>query len=264
MTPRAWARRDPADLLAAIPGMAGGRVVRRLADGPTNASYLVEHAGEPFVLRLDQAETRILGLDRHNERAVCAAVAAAGLGPAYRHFDPAAGVCLRPFVTGRCLQRADLADLAILQRLAAALRSLHGLEAVGAAFAPLAAARRYAEQLGTAAAAALAERAAEWHAGLARDAPHPALCHNDLVCENVLLLQGHALLLIDWEYAGIGDPYFDLAVVVRHHDLGKELTEYFLAAYLQRPPQQHEIRHLAGQCAFYGCLLELWNLRVGK
>jgi thiamine kinase-like enzyme len=79
----------------------------------------------------------------------------------------------------------------------------------------------------------------------------------------VLLLQGHALLLIDWEYAGIGDPYFDLAVVVRHHDLDKELTEYFLAAYLQRPPQQHEIRHLAGQCAFYGCLLELWNLRVG-
>jgi hypothetical protein len=114
MTPRTWARQDPADLLAAIPGMADGRVIRPLADGPTNATYLVEHAGEPFVLRLDKAETRILGLDRHNERTVCAAVAAAGLGPAYRHFDPAAGVCLRPFITGRCLQRADLADLPAL------------------------------------------------------------------------------------------------------------------------------------------------------
>ena len=24
-------------------------------------------------------------------------------------------------------------------------------------------------------------------------------------------------MLIDWEYAGIGDPFFDLAVVVQHH-----------------------------------------------
>jgi thiamine kinase len=134
---------------------------------------------------------------------------------------------------------------------------------VGAAFAPLMAARRYAEQLGTPAAAALADRAAQLHAGLARDAQHPALCHNDLVCENVVLAQGQGLVLIDWEYAGVGDPYFDLGVVVRHHDLRKELTEYFLGAYLQRPPAQSEIRHLDGQCAFYGCLLELWNLRVG-
>lgn len=263
MSPGGGAGQDPAGLLATLPGMAGGRVMRRLADGPTNASYLVEHAGERFVLRLDKAETRALGLDRHNERTVCAAVAAAGLGPAYRHFDPAAGVCLRPFVTGRCLQRADLADLAVLRRLAAALRRLHGLEAVGAAFTPLAAARRYAEQLGTPAAAALADRAAEWHTGLSRDAAHFALCHNDLVCENVLLTQSQGLLLIDWEYAGIGDPYFDLAVVVRHHDLGRELTEHFLEAYLQRPPANREIERLSRQCAFYGCLLELWNLRVG-
>jgi thiamine kinase-like enzyme len=243
--------------------MRRARVIECLADGPTNTSYLIEHAGERFVLRLDKAEAAALGLDRQNERVVCAAVAAAGLAPAYRHFDPTAGICLRPFVAGRSLQRADLEDRAILQRLADLLRRLHGLAPTGATFDPLAAVRRYAAQLGTPVAAALADRAAELHAGLDLDMTSSALCHNDLVCENAVLTDGPGLLLIDWEYAGVGDPYFDLAVVVRHHELGQALAEYFLEAYLQRPPVPGEFRHLFRQFAFYGCLLELWNLRAG-
>lgn len=248
--------------LAAIPGLSAARVLAQLADGPTNASFLVEHAGERWVLRLDAPEASILGLDRANERRVCEAIAAAGLGPAYRHFDAAAGVCLRPWLAGRSLRPRDLRDRSVLQRLAAVLRRLHGLAPVGAAFDPLAAARRYAEQLATREAAALAARAAELSAGLQEHAPPPALCHNDLVCDNVLLTAAEELLLIDWEYAGVGDPYFDLAVVVRHHELGEELAGYFLEAYLQRSPAAGERRHLSRQCAFYGCLLELWNLRV--
>jgi thiamine kinase-like enzyme len=244
--------------------MAGARVLRLLADGPTNATYLVEHAGKRWLLRVDKPEASILGLDRANERLVCEAIAAAGLGPAYRHFDPAAGICLRPFVAGRSLRRTDLADRALLQRLAAALRRLHGLTPIGVTFDPLAAARRYAEQLGTPGAAALAEQAAALHAALDRDSAAPALCHNDLVCENVLLTEGQGLQLIDWEYAGVGDPYFDLAVVVRHHELPTALAECFLEAYLQRPPSSGESERLSRQCAFYGCLLELWYLRVGR
>lgn len=242
--------------------MRRARVIGCLADGPTNASYLVEQGGERFVLRLDKAEAAALGLDRQNERAVCALVAAARLAPAYCYFDPAAGICLRPFVAGRSLQRADLDDHAILQRLAGILRRLHGLAPTGAAFDPLAAVRRYAAQLGTPGAAALAEQAAALHARLDRDTAVLALCHNDLVCENAVLTDAQGLQLIDWEYAGVGDPYFDLAVVVRHHELGNALAEYFLETYLRRAPAPGEIRRLFRQCAFYGCLLELWKLRV--
>jgi thiamine kinase-like enzyme len=252
---------DVGTALAAIPGLAGARVRERLADGPTNASYLVERAGERFVLRLDKPDVSLLGLDRTNERRGCAAIAAAGLGPAYSHFDASAGVCLRPWQAGRSLRPDDLRERSVLQRLAAALRRLHGLAPVGARFDPLAAARRYAEQLGTPVANALADRAVELSAGLQAHAP--ALCHNDLVCENVLLTAGQGLLLIDWEYTGVGDPWFDLAVVVRHHELGEELAGYFLEAYLQRAPRAGESERLSRQCAFYGCLLELWNLRVG-
>lgn len=263
MSAPAPANVDVDTALAVIPGLSGAHIVEQLADGPTNASYLVEQAGERLVLRLDKPASAVLGLDRANERLVCEAVAGADLAPAYQYFDPASGLCLRPWLAGRSLQRSDLANLAILRRLAAALRQLHGLAPVGAAFDPLAAARRYARQLATPVAAALAVRAAELFAGLQDPPSPPVLCHNDLVCENILLTAGQGLLLIDWEYAGIGDPYFDLAVVVRHHEVSEEVAGYFLQAYLQRSPAAGETRHLSRQCAFYGCLLELWNLRVG-
>ena len=37
-------------------------------------------------------------------------------------------------------------------------------------------------------------------------------------------------MLIDWEYAAIGDAYFDLAVVVRHHDLDEPGVDGFVGS----------------------------------
>jgi thiamine kinase-like enzyme len=76
--------------------------------------------------------------------------------------------------------------------------------------------------------------------------------------------EGQGLLLIDWEYTGTGDPMFDLAVVIRHHELDAGLAQGFLEAYLQRAATPEESEHLSCQCRFYGHLLELWNLRVGE
>lgn len=43
----------------------------------------------------------------------------------------------------------------------------------------------------------------------------PTLMHGDLLGQNVLMLLDGPTSLIDWEYAGIGDPARDLAVVTR-------------------------------------------------
>jgi thiamine kinase len=244
--------------------MEGARSVERLMDGPTNASYLVERNGEQFVLRLDKPEAARLGLNRENERVVCQAIAEAGLTPPYLHFDPAAGVALRPFITGRSLCRDDLLEPRMLQRLADVLRRLHRLPAVGAPFDAAGAVRRYAAQLANPEAAALAEQAAGLLAGIGRHSAAPALCHNDLVAENMLDTEEGGLQLIDWEYAAIGDPYFDLAVVARHHDLAPSLSQLLIEAYLQRAPSREESARFALQCRFYDALLALWNLRVGS
>jgi thiamine kinase-like enzyme len=243
--------------LEAIPGFSGAKIFSQLSDGPTNASYRVEQGGEQYVLRLDKPQAASLGLDRANEKRVCEVVAAAGLAPPPLYFDPAAGICLRRFISGRSWHRSDLLMPGNLQRLAGVLQKLHSLPPAGNVFEPAVAARRYATQIGTAAAAAIAGRAQEIAAEIKTYSTAGCLCHNDLVCQN--MLEGERLILIDWEYAGIGDPFFDLAVVVRHHGLDRSSASVLLEAWLGQPATERATRHLSLQCDFYSCLLQLWE-----
>jgi aminoglycoside phosphotransferase (APT) family kinase protein len=262
MSPNPSDDRRLREALHRLPGMAGARVVEQLADGPTNSSYRVQQGDEMYVLRLDNPGAAELGLRRDNDRLVCEEMAAAGLGAPFLHFDPESGSCLRRFVPGRCLQPADLREPGTLSALGRVLRRLHDLPPVGAEFAPLAAARRYASQLNTPASAMLLEQAEATADILSDFERRPALCHNDLLAENILDTGAGELLLIDWEYAGVGDPWFDLAVVVAHHGLPGEAAAHLLAAYLDGPVPDRERVHLALQCNFYRCLLVLWNRRV--
>ena len=44
----------------------------------------------------------------------------------------------------------------------------------------------------------------------------PIVCHNDLCVENVVVREGRATRVIDFDYARPVDPLFDIAVAVRH------------------------------------------------
>jgi thiamine kinase-like enzyme len=248
---------NPQQALQAMAGFSRAKIVSQLSDGPTNASYRVERGSEQYVMRLDKPDVTGLGLDRTNERRVNEVAAAAGLAPQPLHFDPAAGISLRRFISGQSWARSDLLAPGNLQRLAGVLQKLHGLPPVGNVFEPAVAARRYATQIGTAAAAAIAGKAEEIASKIRSYTAAGCLCHNDLVCQNVL--EGERLILIDWEYAGIGDPYFDLAVVVRHHNLDRTSANILLDAWLGQAARARETTHLSLQCEFYGCLLQLWE-----
>ena len=47
----------------------------------------------------------------------------------------------------------------------------------------------------------------------------PVPCHNDLLPAN-FLRDGDALRIIDWEYAGMNDRYFDLGNLAVNNELG--------------------------------------------
>lgn len=250
--------KDPCTVLQSIPGFSGAQLISQLSAGPTNNSYEVEQGSERFVLRIDKTEAASLGLDRRAERDVCELLASEGLGHVPLWFDTDAGIYLRRFLPGKTWTRQDLLSVQKLARLARLLRRLHNLPLAGKPFEPLLAASAYTKQLGTVEAAQVFAELADRHAEI-ENAPR-ALCHNDLVCGNIL--EDRDLMLIDWEYAGTGDPFFDLAVVVQHHDLGLNLARHFLDAYLGRVAVETEVSRLVAQCRFYQTLLILWNLRT--
>jgi thiamine kinase-like enzyme len=252
--------------LVMLPGLAADSVVSILSDGPTNTSYLVRCGNELCVLRLDKPLARELGLDRMAEHDIEETAALAGIGAEPVHFDADSGISLRQYLQGRSWTNNDLHDAAKLKLLASRLRDLHALPPVGNTYEPGLAARRYARQLGTDEARAYADKANLVLAELRFEQARECLCHNDLVAGNIIErgVEGSAgLKLIDWEYAGLGDPWFDLALVIEHHALADDLQKSFISAYLSREMRDTEMHRLLGWRKFYRALLTLWQLRTG-
>jgi thiamine kinase-like enzyme len=55
-------------------------------------------------------------------------------------------------------------------------------------------------------------------------------CHNDLLNAN-FIDDGERIRIVDWEYAGMGDPLFDLANFSVNHGLGEEENRLLLEAH---------------------------------
>jgi thiamine kinase-like enzyme len=55
-------------------------------------------------------------------------------------------------------------------------------------------------------------------------------CHNDLLNAN-FIDDGERIRIVDWEYAGMGDPFFDLGNFSVNHDLAPDEDAMLLEAY---------------------------------
>ena len=251
----------PESALSTIPGFSNARIGIQLADGPTNRTVLLDNFEHKYVLRVDKPLVDELGMDRHAEEEVSRMVASAGLAPEVVYYDHERGISLRSFVPGTNWLESDLHKGSFLKRLAGLFRRLHELPNVSADFDSEAAIEGYANFLDTANARNFAEKGEDLLRQTRQVQDRTCLCHNDALNHNILE-SGRKDMLIDWEFAGMGDPYFDLSVVVQHHQLGEKMGGVFLNAYLQRKPEPAELDRLWVNCEFYAILLELWKLRI--
>lgn len=242
-------------------------VLHPLRHGPLADSWLVEVAGERAVLRIDRAAAAAMGLDRAAEFARLKVVAGAGLGPAPMAADPGRGLLLRRHVEGSVWQPADLQEPARLAQAAILLRNAHSVDietpSPGLALDLAAAVERYAGLAGQGG-AGLADTTRRLLASCQDPGARQVFCHNDPVADNFVAGPGPAgrLWLIDWEYSGFNEFWFDLAVVVAHHELPPALARDFLGAYLGRPPTAAELQRLAAWCSFYANFAELWFMTL--
>jgi thiamine kinase-like enzyme len=65
----------------------------------------------------------------------------------------------------------------------------------------------------------------------ARNAPADVACHNDLLSENFIIDADGKMWIIDWEYGGMTDPYFDLGDFVMEHPFSREEERLIIATY---------------------------------
>lgn len=257
----------PEEALKRTKGFArGARIVRQLHESPVKTVWLVERRGERFVLRVDRPLARDLGLDRVAELHVMREASRAGFAPEPLLLVPACtgtaraahpAILVTRYAAGAAWTPVMLREPTRLRRLAFMLRDLHGARLDGPRLDLKVALARYAALAGTAAARSLAAGASRLIGELGP--VEATLCHNDPIASNVVGRQ--RTLLIDWEYAGVGDPLFDLAVVIRHHRLAPRSARAFAGDYFgshERVP----FERLALHTALYDLVLALWALAM--
>lgn len=86
-------------------------------------------------------------------------------------------------------------------------------------------------------------------------------CHNDLVPENFVRDgKNQHLYLLDWEYSGMNDPFWDLAAFSIESELTQEELIYFLTQYFHKAPTEDQLIKVKIFQIFQDCLWSVWTI----
>lgn len=218
-----------AERLSALPIWSGNPTIAPISGGRTNENFRVVDGGRSFFARVG-VDLPHHGVTRMNEVRCHRMAAAAGVAPAIVH--AADGVLITDFVDGTTLTQGVPVDDATLVRLAQTLCRLPTTEGTPdlPAFDPVAICRR---DLTALPASALADARREHAIAILDAAPTlmaGTLIHADLIPENVIVA-GSRVFLVDWEYAGRGDPAVDVASVILHFGLDPRQASLFVTSH---------------------------------
>jgi thiamine kinase-like enzyme len=222
-----------------VPELAGRALaLEALSGGITNRNFLVTAEGvtERYVLRLAGNDTHLLGISREVEHAATVAAAGVGVGPEVIAFIRPEGYLVTRFIEGPGVTMEAVHRPETLRRVADALRRFHEGPPIPGLFVPL----RIVEAYRALAIGRGVRIPSEYEvaASIGRRIELALLvnplelrpCHNDLLNGN-FIDDGSRIRIVDWEYAGLGDPFFDLGNFSVNHDLTPDEDQLLLEAY---------------------------------
>jgi thiamine kinase-like enzyme len=215
---------DPRAIIERLwPGESEAVAVEPLGGGITNHNFKVTLAdGHAMVLRVGGKDTELLGIDRSVEEAASRMAAVIGVGPEVADVVRPEGYLVTRFLEAEPIPVDRMRDLDMTMLVAAAIRAIHDGPAIPGRFD----AHRVVEVYGATAVSRgvsippAYDRALEVSSWIERArGPQPLVpCHNDFLNANFLLDAAGAVRVVDWEYAGMGDRFFDLGNFSVNHD----------------------------------------------
>ncbi len=226
-----------------------------LTGGLTNRNYRVDDESGSYVVRFGH-DIHAHGILRFNEAAAAIAAFHAGVSPEVVYSAP--GLLVSRFVPGKTLTPEDIRDPARLERIIRLIRTYH--RGIGAhhsgpvlAFWVFQVNRSYINMLRKSANILQDQlnRLSLYCETLeAQLGPVDIVfSHNDLLAAN-LIDDGSRLWILDWDYAGMNTPLFDLANLSSNNELSPAQDEQILRWYFDEPPSPQRLRALqAMKCA---------------
>ncbi len=189
--------------------------LQSLSGGLTNTNFKVEVEGESFFVRIPGESTELLAIDRRNEYFNSKAAAEAGVGPRVLYYLPNYQAMVLEFLKAKTMSNETLNVIGMPTKIAQAIQRLH-------------AGPRFLNDFNM-------FRLTEYYLNISKEhdvripdgylermeivrrieksmAGRPLTtvpCNNDLLAENYMD-DGKSLRIIDYEYSGNNDPYFEL------------------------------------------------------
>jgi thiamine kinase-like enzyme len=230
--------------IAKVPFLAESKNLKKtpLSGGITNLNFRIDADGKSYVIRLAGDGTEKLGIRRDVEYAANFAAGQLGIAPEVVYFIEPEGYIVTRFVSGKHLPPEEIAKPDNIRRVVHKVRLFHrrGPELKGE-FNTF----RRVEMLTEMSKQYDCQFPFDWdwimqkkndvEKALLKDPYSPTPCHNDLLNLNWLDedVTGEIgeLRLLDWEYAGMGDIFHDLANFSHHHRLNDDQVRLLLQEY---------------------------------
>lgn len=249
---------------AVVPG-TGIVDLKALGAGLLSETFRVARDGVAYTLKVALEQRPDLRVDLPWEARLLENAASAGLAPRLVYCDLDGAVLLTRWAAGRSWVSTEAAAPANLERMAALLRRVHALAVPMPArqVTPLQWIEIYAEALSgrtpTSGDPALRRTAvARIEALSALPRTVGVVCHSDLHTMNVLE-EDDSLTLLDWEYAHVTDPLWDVAGWCANNDFNTEIQRSLLARYLGQAPDLTQWQRFRLLLALYDYVCWLWS-----
>jgi thiamine kinase-like enzyme len=177
-------------------------------------------------------------IDRSAERDCMIQAASVGVGPRVAYQIDPEGVLVIDYVDGEVLHPLSIAGHPdrIMQAVET-VRAFHSRAVFKNEINVFHMLRSYAEIAGRIG-ASLPEKLVsllgamdEIEEAMTREPVTHVACHNDLLSENFIVDDKGKMWVIDWEYGGMTDPYFDLGNFVMEHPFSREEESLVVSTY---------------------------------
>lgn len=234
--------------------------------GMTNRNYLANALGKRFVVRIPGEGTEEY-IDRKADEEAGRLTSDIGVNAPVVYYDPKTGTQITRFIEGCVTMSAEVfKDPGAVRRAAISFRKLHTSgRKLKNDFNEKTVAQEYLDVL-KARNAQLPDgyEKVQKQADLIRDvlratAQETVPCHNDPAPEN-LVDTGERVYILDWEFAGNNDPFWDLADLSVETAFTEEQDRILLEAYLGRPPRESEYGRIVLYKSLAFLLWTLWGV----
>jgi len=235
------------------------RIVKRLEGGMSNYTYIIESRGRRYTYRVPGKYAERF-VNREVEQRNVLLVEPLGLNNSNSYIEVRSGEKLADYVEGTILTDTDIVSYNALSA-----QTLHRIHASGIQFADydpfgrLESYENYCRETGFAHPAEYARLRSRLdqcrrNIGEVEKAP----CHCDYQPSN-LVVEGDTVHVLDWEFAGMNDPLYDVAC---YGNAGFDKALLLLEAYVGGAPTRDQLQRLYFHRAFQ--CLQWYNVAIFK